>query len=42
VNRDLGMFFVFVGGCTAIGLLFDLVNHVKARIRKNNVRKLQP
>jgi site-specific recombinase len=42
VNHDLGMFFVFVGGCTAIGLTLDLVNHVKERIRKNNLRKLQP
>jgi hypothetical protein len=42
VNQDLGMFFVFVGGCTAIGLVLDLVNYIKLRIRRNNVRKLQP
>jgi hypothetical protein len=37
-----GVFFLFVGTCTMIGLAIDMANHVKERIRKNNVRKLQP
>ena len=37
-----GIFFVFVGSCTMLGLAIDVANHVKERIRKNNIRKLQP
>jgi len=42
INQHLGLFFVFVGGCTSIGILLDLITHIKGRIRKNNIRKLQP
>ncbi|RAW00125.1 hypothetical protein [Pseudochryseolinea flava] len=41
-NQNLGLFFVFIGGCTSIGVLLDLITHIKVRIRKNNIRKLQP
>jgi len=37
-----GLFFIFVGACTAVGLTIDIVVHIKGRIRKNNVRKLLP
>lgn len=39
-HHKLGLFFIFVGGCTSVGLGIDLVNHVKERVRKNNLRKL--
>lgn len=42
INQNLGLFFVFVGGCTSIGILLDLITHIKGKIRKNNIRKLQP
>jgi hypothetical protein len=41
-NETGGIFFIFVGTCTLLGLAIDMVNHVKERIRKNNIRKLQP
>lgn len=41
-NVSGGTFFVFVGACTAVGLTIDIVNHIRERIRRNNVRKLQP
>lgn len=40
VNHSSGPFFIFVGTCTAIGLTLDIINHIKARIRRNNIRKL--
>jgi hypothetical protein len=39
-NQATGAFFAFIGGCTAIGLAMDISNHVKARIRRSNLRKL--
>ena len=39
-NHASGPFLIFVSVCTAIGLTIDIVNHVRARIRKNNIRKL--
>lgn len=39
-DYSYGPFLTFVGGCTAIGLSIDVVNHVKLRIRKSNIRKL--
>ena len=39
---SFGPFFIFVGTCTAIGLVIDITNHIKLRIKKSNVRKLQP
>jgi hypothetical protein len=41
-NQSGGQFFIFVGACTAVGLTIDIVNHIRERIRKNNVRKLLP
>jgi hypothetical protein len=41
-NQNGGIFFIFVGTCTMLGLAIDMTNHVKEKIRKNNVRKLQP
>ncbi len=41
-NLSFGPFFIFVGACTTIGLAIDIVYHVKALIRKRNVRKLEP
>jgi len=41
-NHNGGVFFVFVGTCTAIGLTIDMVGYARERIRKNNIRKLHP
>ena len=38
-DHAYGMVFSFVGAITTIGLGMDVVNHLKVRIRKNNVRK---
>jgi hypothetical protein len=35
-----GPFFLFIGGCTAIGLALDIVNHVRKELRKGRIRKL--
>lgn len=35
----MGPFFVFVGGCTSIGLTLDIIHVVRQRIRKSNLRK---
>jgi hypothetical protein len=39
-QRPHGFFFTFTGAITTIGLGIDVVNHLKIRIRKDNVRKL--
>lgn len=39
-NQKLGLLFVFVGGCTFIGLTIDVVSHVRQKARKDNLRKL--
>jgi hypothetical protein len=39
-NHAYGSFLMFVGAVTTIGLGIDLVNHLKLRIRKGNIRKL--
>ena len=39
-NHKLGLFFIFVGGCTSVGLSIDIIAHMKEKIRKNNLRKL--
>ena len=39
-DHSYGFFFTFIGGMTTIGLGIDVVNHLKLRIRKANVRKL--
>jgi hypothetical protein len=39
-DHSYGSFFMFVGATTTIGLGIDLVNHLKLRIRKSNIRKL--
>lgn len=41
-NQTGGTFFIFVGTCTLLGLAIDMGNHLKEKIRKNNIRKLQP
>lgn len=41
-NQSGGTFFIFVGACTAVGLTIDIVNHIRERIRRSNVRKLHP
>ena len=35
----MGPFFIFVGSCTSIGLTLDIINVVRERIRKSNLRK---
>lgn len=37
-----GIFFLFVGICTFVGLAIDMATHMKEKIRRNNIRKLQP
>jgi hypothetical protein len=37
-----GPFVTFVGGCTAVGVAIDLIQHVQLSLRKSNVRKLRP
>jgi hypothetical protein len=39
-DHSYGFFFIFIGSLTTIGLGIDVTNHLKIRIRKNNVRKL--
>jgi len=39
-NHSYGFFFTFVGGVTTIGLGMDVVNELRIRVRKSNVRKL--
>jgi hypothetical protein len=39
-NKSFGPFFAFVGFCTSIGLLIDIIAHFKERIRRGNIRKL--
>lgn len=39
-NYAYGPFITFIGFCTAIGVIIDLVNHFQIRFRKSNVRKL--
>lgn len=39
-NHAYGFFFTFIGAITTVGLGIDVVNHLKIRIRKSNVRKL--
>lgn len=39
-NYSYGLFLTFVGGFTTVGLGLDVVNHLKIRIRRGNVRKL--
>jgi hypothetical protein len=41
-NEASGIFFIFVGTCTMIGLSIDMANYVKEKSRRNNIRKLQP
>ena len=35
-----GPFFMFVGVCTSIGLVLDIIIMIKARIRKSRISKL--
>lgn len=39
-NHSYGLFFLFTGAITTIGLGIDVVNHLKIHVRKTNVRKL--
>jgi hypothetical protein len=39
-DHSYGSFFIFIGAITTIGLGIDVVNHLKVRIRKSNIRKL--
>lgn len=39
-NHSYGSFFTFIGAVTTIGLGIDVVNHLRIRLRKSNVRKL--
>ena len=39
-DHSYGSFFTFIGAITTIGLGIDVVNHLKIRIRKSNIRKL--
>jgi hypothetical protein len=39
-NHSYGFFFLFTGAITTIGLGIDLVNQLKIRERKSNIRKL--
>ena len=39
-DHSYGSFFTFTGAITTIGLGIDVVNHLKVRIRKSNIRKL--
>ena len=39
-NHSYGFFFTFIGAVTTVGLGLDVVNQLKIRIRKTNVRKL--
>ena len=41
-SLSFGPVFVFVGGCTAIGLTLDIRNQVKLAVKKSRVRKLWP
>lgn len=35
-----GPFFLFIGGCTGIGLALDIINHIRKELRKGRIRKL--
>lgn len=39
-DHSYGFFFTFVGGLTTIGLGLDVVNELRERVRKSNLRKL--
>lgn len=39
-NHSYGFFFTFIGALTTIGLGLDVVNQLKAHVRKSHVRKL--
>jgi hypothetical protein len=39
-DHSYGSVFTFIGAITTIGLGIDVVNHLKIRIRKSNIRKL--
>lgn len=39
-DHSYGFFFTFVGAVTTIGLGMDVVNELRIRVRKSNVRKL--
>lgn len=39
-HHSYGSFFTFIGGLTTVGLGMDVVNHLKVRTRKANVRRL--
>lgn len=43
LNKDRstsGLFFTFIGSCTAIGLGIDIAHHIKTTLRRNKVKKL--
>lgn len=41
MNQKLsfGPFFMFIGVCTSIGLVLDIVNVIKTRLRKQHLKK---
>jgi len=39
-NSPNGAFFTFIGAAAAIGFAIDVVLHVRARLRRNTLRKL--
>lgn len=39
-NYAYGPFLIFVGTCTAIGVVIDFYNHIQARLKKSKVSKL--
>ena len=39
-NYSYGPFLIFVGTCTAIGVVIDFYNHIQTRLRKSKVSKL--
>ena len=39
-NHSYGLFFLFTGAITTIGLGIDVVSQLQIHVRKNNVRKL--
>ena len=39
-DHNYGLFFLFIGAVTTIGLAIDVVNHLRIHVRRANVRKL--
>ena len=39
-HYSYGPFLVFVGSCTAVGVVIDFFNHVQLRLRKSKIGRL--